>query len=102
MENGRQVVTLAIFFQTEDFYQQQIISFQSRPKVVSQELPTRRSPRNTIEAREARAKCRSLRLKELHYGGEDICGKLSNEKQALAALFLSEINRKFCSVAWKQ
>lgn len=76
--------------------------FQSRPKVISDDVPQRRSPRNTVEAREARAQSRSLRNKELHNGGEDVCGKLSEEKQALAALFLSEINRKLSSVVWRQ
>lgn len=92
----RQPVNLSIILSKHKLLQQ------SRPKVISHEVPRRRSPRNTIEAREARAKSRSLRYKELHYGGEDICGKLSQEKQALAALFLSEINRKLCSVVWKQ
>lgn len=70
--------------------------------MVAQELPQRRSPRNTIEAREARATSRAHRSKELLFGGKDICGELSKEKQALAALVLTEINRKLRSAAWRQ
>lgn len=45
---------------------------------------------------------RALRSKELFNVGKDICGELSKEKQALAALFLTEINRKLRSAVWKQ
>lgn len=75
---------------------------QSRPKVISQEIQLRRSPRNTEEAIAARARSAIRRLREPIFGGVDICGQLSKEKQELAALFLSEINRKLCSVVWKQ
>ncbi|XP_058813262.1 UPF0547 protein C16orf87 homolog [Topomyia yanbarensis] len=35
-------------------------------------------------------------------GGGDLCAKLSLEKQEIALLILSEINRKIGSVVWKQ
>lgn len=73
--------------------------FKKRLKSVSTDITPRRSQRNTDEARAARAK-RTDRKVPI-YGGEDICGGLSKEKQALAALFLSEINRKLSSVVWK-
>lgn len=75
---------------------------QGRPKAICQEIPQRnsKSPANTKESTAARAKRRRLR-KEQENGGGDICARLTSEKQELAALILSEINRKIASVVWR-
>lgn len=51
------------------------------------------------ETTAARAKRRRLR-KEHDDGGGDMCGRLPREKQHLAAIILSELNRKMGSVVW--
>lgn len=75
---------------------------QGRPKAICQEIPQRssKSPANTKESTAARAKRRRLR-KEQENGGGDICARLTTDKQELAALILSEINRKIGSVVWR-
>ncbi|KAJ6638001.1 UPF0547 protein C16orf87 like [Pseudolycoriella hygida] len=79
-----------------------LFNHQGRPKAICQEIPQRssKSPATIKESTAARAKRRRLR-KEQENGGGDACARLTTEKQELATLILSEINRKIASVVWR-
>ncbi|XP_055586672.1 uncharacterized protein LOC129739271 [Uranotaenia lowii] len=57
--------------------------------------------KETVAARANRHAQRKARKEEID-GGGDLAAKLPLEKQEIAALILSEINRKLGSVVWKQ
>uniref|UniRef100_A0A1Q3FW89 UPF0547 domain-containing protein n=1 Tax=Culex tarsalis TaxID=7177 RepID=A0A1Q3FW89_CULTA len=59
------------------------------------------SAKETQAARANRHAQRRIKKEEID-GGGDLAAKLPADKQAIAALILSEINRKMGSVVWKQ